>query len=293
MLCRVECLVMVTNPAPPDFLAPVGLGAALDMLAIAEHTILAGGTDFYPARVGKPLTEPVVDISGIKELRGISESEDVRRIGALTTWSEIIAADLPGSCDALKMAAARVGGVQIQNTATIAGNLCNASPAADGVPPLLALDASVELASVAGTRVMPLEEFLTGYRQTALKPGELLTAVLLPRDLDGAASHFLKLGSRSYLVISAVMVAALLGFDSAGRVEQARIVVGSCSPVARRLRDLEEELIGRDGDVAAVVTPAHLSALTPIDDIRASAAHRMDAALELVRRAIANCAAPR
>ena len=278
---------MATDTA--EFLAPTGLNRALEILAEGRHTVLAGGTDFYPARVGRPLNEPVIDISGIDELRGISRAGDLRRIGASTTWSEIIAADLPRSFDGLKMAAAQVGGVQIQNAGTIGGNLCNASPAADGVPPLLTLDASVELASAAGTRVIPLEEFLVGYRETALRPGELVAAVLVPSALEGTTSDILKLGARKYLVISIVMVAVVIALDKEGRVEQARVAVGACSPVAQRVSQLESELVGRRGDLAALVSPEHLSMLSPIDDIRAGAADRLDAALQLVRRAIMNC----
>lgn len=278
---------MATETA--EYLAPAGLSQALEILAEGRHTVLAGGTDFYPARVGRALNEPVIDITGIDELQGITRDGDLRRIGALTTWSEVIAADLPRSFDGLKMAAARVGGVQIQNAGTIGGNLCNASPAADGVPPLLALDASVELASASGTRVIPLEEFLVGYRETALRPGELVAAVLVPGALEGASSDFLKLGARKYLVISIVMVAVVIALDNEGRVEQARVAVGACSPVAQRARRLESELVGRQGDLAALVSPEHLSMLSPIDDIRAGAADRLDAALQLVRRSIMNC----
>lgn len=274
-----------------DYLAPSELSDALEMLSAGTRTVLAGGTDFYPARVGRPLLEPVVDITGIDDLHGISQSNGVRRIGALTTWSEIIAADLPRSFDGLKAAAAQVGGVQIQNAGTIGGNLCNASPAADGIPPLLTLDASVELASTSGTRVLPLDEFLVGYRETALQPGELLAAVIVPTELDGAASDFRKLGARKYLVISVVMVAALIARDNEGRVEEARVAIGACSPVAQRARRLETELVGRVGDLAGVVAPDHLDMLTPIDDIRASGGERLDAAIQLVRRAITNCLA--
>ena len=278
---------MATDTA--EFLVPAGLSQALEILAEGRHTVLAGGTDFYPARVGRPLNEPVIDITGIDEQRGITRDGDLRRIGALTTWSEVIAADLPRSFDGLRMAAARVGGVQIQNAGTIGGNLCNASPAADGIPPLLALDASVELASASGTRVISLEEFLVGYRETALRPGELVAAVLVPSALEGAPSDFLKLGARKYLVISIVMVAVVIALDSEGRVEQARVAVGACSPVAQRARRVESELVGHRGDLAALVSPEHLSMLSPIDDIRAGAADRLDAALKLVRRSIMNC----
>ena len=108
--------------------------------------ILAGGTDFYPALGAKPLRENVLDINGLAELRGIAETPAHIVIGARTTWTDIVRAPLPPAFDALKQAAREVGSVQIQNAGTVAGNICNASPAADGVPALLVLDAEVELA---------------------------------------------------------------------------------------------------------------------------------------------------
>ena len=142
------------------YLKPKTLDEALSLLASPGGQILAGGTDFYPA-LGERLPQGrVVDITALGEIRGISTEKEWIRIGGLTTWSDVIRAPLPRCFDALKAAAREVGSVQIQNRGTVAGNLCNASPAADGVPPLLALDAEVELASAAGTRRMPLDQFL-------------------------------------------------------------------------------------------------------------------------------------
>src|SRR6202035_3905975 len=126
------------------------------------------------------------------------------RIGGLTTWTEIVRTPMPRCFDALKSAAREIGGIQIQNRGTVAGNLCNASPAADSVPPLLALDAEVELVSAAGPRRMPLAEFIVGNRKTARQPNEILSQILVPRTVENAASTFLKLGARRYLVISIV-----------------------------------------------------------------------------------------
>lgn len=231
-----------------------------------------------------------MDISGLGELRGVSSEAKHIRIGGLTTWSEIIRTPLPRCLEALKSAAREVGSVQIQNRGTVAGNLCNASPAADGVPPLLALDAEVELVSSAGSRRMRLAEFIVGNRKTQRRADELLTAVWVPRTLEDAGSAFLKLGARRYLVISISMVAAVVLVD-AGRVAAARVAVGSCSAVAQRLPALERELIGASvrGGLAARVTPAHLAPLSPIDDVRATAEYRRDASLTLVRRALDSC----
>ena len=127
------------------YLRPTRTEEALERLAAAPLTVLAGGTDHYPARVGKPLAEDILDITALEALRGIRATDAGWRIGATTSWTQVIEAQLPPLFDALKQAAREVGGVQIQNAGTVAGNLCNASPAADGVPALLALDAHLEL----------------------------------------------------------------------------------------------------------------------------------------------------
>lgn len=260
------------------------------MLADGGGAIIAGGTDVYPAAGTVIPSGSFVDISSVDELRGITKVGGQHRIGALTTWTEIAnAGGLPGSFHALRQAAGEVGSVQIQNVATIGGNLVNASPAADGIPPLLALDALVELTSVRGSRVLPIEEFLVGYRATALDDDEILTAILVPDDHDRASSTFIKLGSRSHLVISIVMVAVLLDTAPDGTVTTATVAVGACSPVAMRLRALESELIGRDitESLEMVPRPEHLTPLSPIDDVRATAVYRAGAALTLVERGLA------
>lgn len=262
------------------------------VLADRQAQVLAGGTDFYPALGDRPAQGAVLDVSRLGELRAVSVEQDRIRIGGLTTWSDILRAPLPRCFEALKSAAREVGSVQIQNRGTVAGNLCNASPAADGVPPLLALDAEVELTSRAGTRRVALAEFIIGNRKTARRGNELLTAVLVPRALESAASAFLKLGARRYLVISIAMVAAVVLPDAVGRVAEARIAVGSCSAVAQRLVALERELVGAEisNGFDGRMRREHLQPLSPIDDVRATAEYRMDAARTLVERALNLCA---
>jgi CO/xanthine dehydrogenase FAD-binding subunit len=279
-----------------SYIKPRTLDEAMALLAAGEARILSGGTDFYPALGDRVVHGPVMDVSGLGELRGVSSEAGWFRIGGLTTWSEIIRTPLPRCFDALKSAAREVGGVQIQNRGTVAGNLCNASPAADGVPPLLALDAEVELVSAGGVRRLPLADFIVGNRKTQRRSDELLTAVLVPRELEDAASMFVKLGARRYLVISISMVAVVVKVSDAEligdrRVLEARVAVGSCSAVARRLRALEDELNGASvGDgLGAVVRPEHLAPLSPIDDVRATAEYRMDASLRLAQRALNSC----
>jgi CO/xanthine dehydrogenase FAD-binding subunit len=269
------------------YLRPASLQQAFEALAARSLTVLAGGTDYFPSRVGRSAAADVLDITAIAGLRGIRASATGWRIGATTTWTEVIETRLPPLFHALKLAAREVGGMQIQNAGTVAGNLCNASPAADGVPALLALDASVELSSALGDRVMPLSEFIIGPRRTARRADELVSAVLIPRPKSPARSHFLKLGARKYLLISIAMVAATIEADGR-RVRAARIAVGACSAVAQRLPALEQELQGQalDRGLGACANTQHLQPLAPVDDLRASAEYRLDAALTLVRRTL-------
>jgi len=268
------------------YLRPDRLADALTALSRSPFAVIAGGTDFYPARVERIEDEDVLDISGLGELRRIKAMPRYLRIGAGVTWSDLLRAELPRGFDGLKLAAREVGGIQIQNTGTIVGNICNASPAADGLPNLLALDAEVELASLDGQRRLPIGEFVTGNRRTLRRPDELVTALLIPNLGGDARSDFLKLGSRKYLVISIVMVAAVL--ELAGkRIERARIAVGACSEIARRLPALEAALAGQPLDVLGqMVKPEHIAGLSPIDDLRASGAYRRKAALVLLRRSL-------
>jgi CO/xanthine dehydrogenase FAD-binding subunit len=277
------------------YLKPKTLDEAVSLLAAPGGQVLAGGTDFYPA-LGERLPRGlVVDITALGEIRGISVETGYIRIGGLTTWSDVTRAPLPCCFDALKAAAREVGSVQIQNRGTVAGNLCNASPAADGVPPLLALDAEVELASAAGSRRMPLAQFLAGNRKTMRRADEILAAVVVPRRMEEAASAFLKLGARRYLVISISMVAVVMQADAAGRVAEAHVAVGSCSATAQRLGDLEKDLVGwtAAAGIGAAVRAEHLRILSPIDDVRATADYRRDASLTLVQRGLEACVGSR
>jgi CO/xanthine dehydrogenase FAD-binding subunit len=273
------------------YFRPRTLDETVHNLAAYGGQILSGGTDFYPALGERTISSPVIDVSGVTELRGISMAADQVRIGGLTTWTDVLRTPLPRCFDALKAAAREVGSVQIQNRGTVAGNLCNASPAADGVPPLLALNAEVELVSREGKRRLPLANFILGNRKTLCRPDEVLANIFVPRDLEQAPSAFLKLGSRRYLVISIAMVAAVVKTNDAGRVEEARIAVGSCSVVAQRLTELERSLCGAEAvpGFSKLVSAEHLKRLSPIDDLRATAVYRREAALTLIQRALEAC----
>lgn len=263
---------------------PETLDAALALLADGGGVILAGGTDVYPGLRDAPPPARMIDVSAVAGMRGITRVGEGWRIGAATTWTDVVRADLPALFDGLKLAAREVGSVQIQNTGTVAGNLCNASPAADGVPALMALDAEVELTGPDGARRVPLRAFIQGVRKVDLATGELMTAIHVP-DAPGRGA-FRKLGARRYLVISIAMVSAVVEVEG-GRIVRARIAVGSCSPVARRLVELEAALVGAaPGDIGGIVAHDSLDSLTPIDDVRASAAFRKDAVRTLVRRTL-------
>lgn len=267
---------------------PRSLDEALALLGEAPWKILAGGTDFYPALGNRPLSDNVLDINALAELRGIAESASHFVIGARTTWTDIIRHPFPPAFDALKQAAREVGSPQIQNVASIAGNLCNASPAADGAPALMVLDAEVELRSRDATRVLPLSDFILGNRRIALAPGEMVTAIRIPKTSIAGTSSFQKLGARRYLVISIAMAAARVVLDESGRIAEAAVAVGACSAVAQRLRSLEAVLIGlRPAEIDAAVEASDLAELSPIDDVRGSAGYRRIAAREIARRALA------
>ncbi len=273
------------------YFRPPTLEKCLELLVQQELTIVAGATDLYPAQTtrnawGDWRRQALLDISGLSELRGLSDAGDHYRLGALTTWSNLVQQPLPGYFNALKQAAVCVGGLQIQNRATIVGNICNASPAADGVPGLLCLEAQVELCSQSAKRCLPLGEFVLGNRDTARNADELVTALLIPKLPDSSRSGFEKLGSRRYLVISIVMVAIVLNVDESDRIEDVRIAVGACSVVAQRLTMLEDVLRGQkcNTELIAKLTEALFDELTPVCDVRADADYRRQGAIELTRR---------
>jgi N-methylhydantoinase B len=270
------------------YLRPRSLEEALAIRAARDVAVIAGGTDIYPAHAarrawGEPTHKDLLDISAIPGLAAVEATADHWRIGCLVTWSALRDAPLPPIFDGLKRAAREVGGMQVQNRGTLVGNLVTASPAGDGIPNLLALEARVELAGGDARRVVPLAAFLTGYRATSLRPDEIVTALLIPRLAD-ARGGFEKLGARRYLVISVAMAAGVVATDAAGRITTARLALGACSAVAQRLPALEAALHGVAlRDAAQVPDAAHLAHLDPIDDIRGSAAYRRHAALALLR----------
>ncbi len=291
-----------TSGGAAPYARPASVEAALALLESGRWTVLAGGTDVYAAHVGHPVPGPILDITAIDALRGLREApgpdgDPGVAIGALARWRDVLDALLPAGMEALAQVAREVGGAQVQNRATVAGNVCNASPAADGVPALMALDAQAVLRSRRGVRRVPVTEFVLGNRRTARASDELLVELWLPRRSAAASSRFVKLGHRRYLVIGIAMVAVALDVDTHDRVCSCGIAVGACGPAARRLRALEAALLttprarlaerAREAlDDAAVLAP-----LSPIDDVRGTAAYRRDAVREMLGRVLAEAAA--
>ncbi len=271
---------------PPEYYYPTFLDEALELMSSRSLDLVAGGTDFFPARGRSPITRDILDITRLEGLRGIEVSnEGTVRIGAATTWTDIAKAKLPLAFIALQQAANEVGSIQIQNAGTVAGNLCNASPAADGIPPLLALDAEIEVADSVGVRRQALCDFITGVRQTSMTSTEMVTAIHIKMPPDHTTSAFEKLGTRKYMIISIAMTAVIIGLDEAGYINYARIAVGACSPIAQRLKSLEADVIGNKiSDIC--IYKSHLEPLDPIADVRASEEFRAEVVEEQIYRAL-------
>jgi CO/xanthine dehydrogenase FAD-binding subunit len=275
-----------------DLLMPQTLPEALEMLAAGAPEIvpLAGGTNLIvDMRSGRYRPRALMDLGKLDELRSIQQENGHIVVGGGTTITELIASPLIAEHGApLGDAAAVLGSPLIRNRATLAGNLVDGSPAADTAPPLLVLDAEVELASRSGTRRVPLDDFLVGVRQTLRQPDELLTAVRWPVPPPHSAAAFYKIGLRKADAIAVVSVAVMVARDrdKDGRCQQARIALGSVAPRVIRARAAEGVLQGGSLTDETIAQAARLSAeaTSPIDDVRGSAAYRRHVTEVLVRR---------
>lgn len=264
------------------YLAPDRLEQALQAMADGEATVLCGGTDLAPQTESgaRPYRATLLNIRRIAGLGGIDAGGNEIRIGATTTVSEIRrSAVLAELAPVLLEAAEHFASEQIRNAASVGGNLCNASPAGDLSPPLLVLDASVELAcwreGAVHTRRVPLERFFLGPGKTVKLPHELLTAVVFGRPAAGFVGRFRKAGPRPALEISTVSVA--LGARLAGgRLSDVRVALGSVAPTPVRARHVEAALEGQPLEAATIAAAVAASAedAKPIDDVRASAWYR-------------------
>ncbi|MBU1693292.1 MAG: xanthine dehydrogenase family protein subunit M [Verrucomicrobia bacterium] len=248
---------------------------------------LAGGTDLMVqwASGTAPIPERAVSLGGLNELKGIRETARGIEIGALTTHAELRSSPLiREKLPALAAAAATIGGRQIQNRGTIAGNVANASPAGDLAPTLLITDGSVTIASAAGRREVPLTRLYLDYRKLDLRPDELIVSFALPPLPAGARESFRKLGPRAAQAISKVMAAARWRVEK-GAVASLALALGSVAPVPVRLFELEKWIVGRRLDAALLdeVERRASAEVRPIDDIRSTAAYRKWVAGRLAR----------
>lgn len=261
----------------------------------AEHEgarFIAGGTDLMvQRREGRCSPSAFISLGGVPDLAGIDEGPPAR-IGALTRVSEIVeSAFLAARYPALVDAARPFGSVQIRNAATVGGNVCNASPAADLVPALLVHEATATLRGSDGERVLPVQELLLGPGETALRAGELLTGLTLSTPGDGAGSAWLR-KTRVAMDIAIVSAAAFVRVEG-GRCVEARVAAGAVAPTALRLPEVEAALVGciLDGgaftpDALAEVRRLANEEVLPITDIRASADYRRHLASVLAVRAL-------
>lgn len=276
-----------------DVLTPQTLDEALKILQQNQPglRIVAGGSDVVvQLRDGVMKAERLLNILPLKELRFIREQDDWLHIGSLTTYSDITSSQLMRAhAWVLVSAAKQIGAVQLQNTATLGGNLGNASPAGDSLPPLYALDAHVVTRSKADRRETPIEQFFLSYRKTALRPDELIEEVYFKPMNSKDRGTYLKLGLREANAISIVDVAVVLrGKDANDSFAEARVALGAVAPMITRARKSEKALEHKPLNEKTLLEAATLAAedASPIDDIRGSAEYRRRVVVSLVYQAL-------
>ena len=277
---------------PAAYLVPTSVDEAAAALSHGDATLLAGGTDLMPQthQGVRAFRHTLVNINRIAELKTVSQTGDKVRIGALVTITELLHDKLIHQYFPILVAAAdHFASDQIRNAATVGGNLCNASPAGDMLPPLLAVDATVELACRKEDRLqrrnVPLDQFFLGPRRTAMAADELLTAVEIPLPPPRHYGRFFKLGTRPALDISIISV-ALTGVLDNRQLNQVRVAFGSVAPIPLRARRTEAALEGRtlDAEVIRAAAETARAEATPISDVRASAWYRSEMVFNMMRR---------
>ena len=278
-----------------EFTRPADMPEALEALAHNGRVLpVAGGTNILVNLKRAPLeADLVVDLTGLEELTPISENNGSVRMGAGFTFARLLEWRPGGAIEGLmRPMCVAFAGPLIRNLATVGGNVCDASAAADISPPLLALDAAVELESAAhGRRTLPLAKFFQGVRRTARRPDELLTAIEFPHPAEDERWFYYKLGKRKADAISIVSLAMTVRLEQ-GKVEQARIALGAVAPVAMRTPETEALLLGETLDEAVINAAAATAAREsrPIDDFRATGAYRRQMVEALVRRGLTEIA---
>ena len=274
-----------------DFTRPRNVSEALAALAHDGCVVpVAGGTNIMVNLKRAPLdADLVVDLSGVEELKSISVNNGRVRLGAGVSFAHLLDWHPGAAIEGLMHPMCVVfAGPLIRNLATVGGNVCDASADADISPPLLALDAAVELQSAAhGRRTLPLAEFFQGVRRTARRPDELLTAIEFPQPAEDERWFYYKLGKRKADAISIVSIAITLRLEQ-GKVEHARIALGAVAPVAMRAPEAESLLQGESLDETVINAAAVVAAREsrPIDDFRATGAYRRQMVEALVKRGL-------
>ncbi len=277
---------------PFEYFAPTTLAETAALLAQfnGQAKILAGGTDLL-VEIKENIRRPagVINLKKIPGLGGLSYSDDAGLgIGALATvrqveTSPLVQSHYPG----LAQAARELGSIQVRNRATVAGNICRASPSADTPPPLIAAEAAVTIFTSAGERTVPLEQFFTGPGQTVLAASEILLAITAPPPPPHTGHVYLKHGRRRAMELATVGVAVRITLE--GDVcRNVRIVLGAVAPTAIRATEAESLLTGvaPDDERIEQAARAALAAARPISDVRASADYRREMVGVLTRRAI-------
>ena len=276
-----------------EYIAPRTLAEAYQHLGNGKRTaMLAGGTDIIvQLREGRRSCDQVLDLKHIPELMALAFTSDgTLEIGAATPLADIyedpeVARRLPGLVDAASL----IGGIQIQGRATLGGNLCNASPAADSAPALIALAARLVIGSSAGTRELPVEEFFLGPGQNALQPGEILLQVKIPPQPPGSGACFLRFIPRNEMDIAVANAGVSIQLsDDRSRIERARVAVGAVAPTPLLVPAAADALMGQapNAETLERAAQAAAEAATPITDMRGSAAQRRHLTRVMTLRAL-------
>ena len=275
-----------------EYILPRSLKEALDFLGDhgSQTSIIAGGTDLMiAARNGDVASRYVVDVSRLEEMRTIAVTEGTLSIGAAVTYTEIVnSPQIAQWAPILAQAAGYVGSVQIRNVGTLGGNVANASPAADSVPPLLVHRARVQIRSASSERSEPLEEVIIGPYRTTLKPGEVITRFILEPLGDEYHWNFQRIARRRALSVARMNAAVIGRLDSSGVVEELRLSVGSITPEPSRMTGAEDHLKGKVPDPLLIQEAAEKVSLEMVrrSGVRASTEYKRPAVEGLVVKAL-------